>query len=76
VVNTLRESRGEGVLPQTELVRQGFLRYIPFPEDLKGRYQSYTQADVTALRGSGFTAPMQDVQTGVSHYVRDWLAQS
>ncbi len=76
VVNTLRESMGEKTLSQTELVRQGFLRYIPFPEDLKGRYQSYTQADVTALRGSGFTAPMKDVQTGVAHYVRDWLAQS
>lgn len=75
VVNTLRESMGEKTLSQTELVRQGLLRYVPFPEDLKGRYQSYTQADITALRGSGFTAPMKDVQTGVAHYVRDWLAQ-
>jgi ADP-L-glycero-D-manno-heptose 6-epimerase len=46
------------------------LRYTEFPEDLKGRYQSYTQADVSALRQAGFTAPMRDVQTGVTQYVQ------
>jgi ADP-L-glycero-D-manno-heptose 6-epimerase len=46
------------------------LRYDNFPDDLKGRYQSYTQADVSALRHAGFTAPMRDVETGVSEYVR------
>ncbi|ETH37627.1 ADP-glyceromanno-heptose 6-epimerase [Bordetella pertussis H918] len=52
----------------------GLLRYIPFPDDLKGRYQSYTQADVSRLRATGFSAPMRDVQTGVSEYVRYWRA--
>jgi ADP-L-glycero-D-manno-heptose 6-epimerase len=46
------------------------LRYDNFPDDLKGRYQSYTQADVSALRRAGFTAPMRDVETGVSEYVQ------
>ncbi len=70
VVNTLREIKGEPHLSLHELVQQGLLRYTPFPEDLKGRYQSYTQADVTALRAAGFAQPMRDVQTGVSEYVR------
>ena len=70
VVNTMRSLRGESELPLTELVAQGLLRYMPFPDDLKGRYQSYTQADVTNLRAAGFDKPMRDVQTGVAEYVR------
>lgn len=70
VVNTLREEQGEAPLPLTELVAQGLIRYIDFPDDLKGRYQSYTQADDSALRAAGFTAQMKDVQTGVAEYVR------
>lgn len=70
VVNTMRSLRGEVTLTLPELVAQGLLRYIPFPDDLKGRYQSYTQADVTNLRAAGFTGQMRDVQTGVAEYVR------
>ncbi|NDY83668.1 ADP-glyceromanno-heptose 6-epimerase [Orrella sp. NBD-18] len=70
VVNTMRSLRGESTLSLPELVAQGLLRYIQFPDDLKGRYQSYTQADVTQLRAAGFTNRMRDVQTGVSEYVR------
>jgi ADP-L-glycero-D-manno-heptose 6-epimerase len=70
VVNTLREEQGEAPLPLAALVEQGLLRYVDFPEDLKGRYQSFTQADTTQLRAAGFIAPMRDVQTGVAEYVR------
>lgn len=75
VVNTLREGAGKETLPLEDLVERGFLRYITFPDDLKGRYQSYTQADVSRLRAAGFDAPMRDVATGVSEYVKDWLAR-
>ena len=70
VVNTMRKLRGEPALSLDALVAEGLLRYVDFPNDLKGRYQSYTQADVTALRVAGFTKAMRDVQTGVSEYVR------
>ncbi|MGD8925985.1 MAG: ADP-glyceromanno-heptose 6-epimerase, partial [Thioalkalispiraceae bacterium] len=30
--------------------QQGEIEYIPFPDNLKGRYQSFTEADITALR--------------------------
>ncbi len=70
VVNTLRAEQGAAPLSLDELVAQGFLRYVEFPDDLKGRYQSFTQADTTRLREAGFTAPMRDVQTGVAEYVR------
>ncbi|WP_144639011.1 ADP-glyceromanno-heptose 6-epimerase [Bordetella genomosp. 13] len=72
VVNTLRAEQGDAELPLEELVKAGFIRYIAFPDDLKGRYQSYTQADVTKLRGAGFVAAMRDVKTGVGEYVKYW----
>jgi ADP-L-glycero-D-manno-heptose 6-epimerase len=70
VVNAMRHIQAQTKLPLDDLVKQGLLRYDNFPDDLKGRYQSYTQADVSALRRAGFTAPMRDVETGVSEYVQ------
>jgi ADP-L-glycero-D-manno-heptose 6-epimerase len=35
---------------------RGAIRYIPFPAELKSRYQSFTQADLGALRTAGYTA--------------------
>jgi len=76
VINTLRESHQQKALPIGELVSEGYLRYVAFPDDLKGRYQSYTQADLTALRQAGYNKPFKDVQTGVADYVRYQLAQN
>jgi len=73
VVNTLRAARGEPTLTLEDLVKAGLLRYIPFPDDLKGRYQSHTQADLGRLREAGYTTAMRNVQTGVAEYVRAWL---
>ncbi|NYT57387.1 ADP-glyceromanno-heptose 6-epimerase [Alcaligenaceae bacterium] len=75
VVNTLRTSKGKPVLPLPELVEQGLIRYIEFPDDLKGRYQSHTQADLTQLRAAGYDQPFRDVQQGVGHYVKYLLEQ-
>jgi ADP-L-glycero-D-manno-heptose 6-epimerase len=52
---------------------QGVIRYIPFPEDLEGRYQSYTQADVSALRASGYTSVFLTVEQGVKRYCEELL---
>lgn len=46
--------------------------YIPFPEHLKGAYQSHTQADITALRAAGYDGAFLDVKEGVGLYL-DWL---
>lgn len=73
VVNSLRVQQGQLALPLEELVAAEQLRYIAFPDDLKGRYQSHTQADLSQLRASGYGHPFCDVQTGVSAYVRRLL---
>ncbi|MDR2688240.1 MAG: ADP-glyceromanno-heptose 6-epimerase [Azoarcus sp.] len=50
----------------------GGIDYIPFPDDLKGSYQSFTEADMSALRKAGYDRPFMDVATGVAAYL-DWL---
>lgn len=51
---------------------RGRIEYIPFPDHLKGRYQSYTEADMSALRNLGYDRPFMDVATGVKRYL-EWL---
>lgn len=51
---------------------RGELEYIPFPEHLKGRYQSFTEADLTRLRKAGFDGTFLTVEEGVARYM-DWL---
>jgi len=72
-VNASRALKGERALTLAELVRQGFIEYIPFPEALVGKYQCFTQADLTQLRSTGCTHAFDDVARGVDDYVR-WLA--
>lgn len=50
----------------------GRIQYIPFPEHLKGRYQSFTEADIQALRNVGYQEPFKTVAEGVKHYL-DWM---
>jgi ADP-L-glycero-D-manno-heptose 6-epimerase len=39
-----------------QIHRPGTIEYIPFPADLAGRYQHFTQADIASLRGLGYSA--------------------
>ncbi|MFP1726679.1 ADP-glyceromanno-heptose 6-epimerase [Lonsdalea quercina] len=55
-----------------EYHKTGSIEYIPFPEKLQGRYQSYTQADLTKLRAAGYDKPFHTVAEGVADYMA-WL---
>ncbi len=74
-VNTARARKGEAALPLDALVEQGLIEYTPFPEALVGKYQSFTQADLNELRGTGCDHAFADVATGVASYF-DWLTTS
>jgi ADP-L-glycero-D-manno-heptose 6-epimerase len=52
----------------------GSINYIPFPEHLRGRYQSHTEADLTRLRAVGCGLELRTVESGVASYMR-WLEQ-
>ena len=69
VVNAMRAADGRPAEPLEALVEQNVITYIPFPPELLGKYQSFTEADLTELRGAGYRAPMQPVQEGVPTYV-------
>lgn len=45
---------------------QGRIEYIPFPAELVGKYQSFTQADVQSLREAGYTAPFTTLEAGIA----------
>jgi ADP-L-glycero-D-manno-heptose 6-epimerase len=51
---------------------RGELEYIPFPDHLRGRYQSFTEADISTLRALGYDRPFKSVEQGVPLYM-DWL---
>lgn len=69
-INACRAARGEPALALKDMQSAGLIRYVPFPEALRGRYQSYTQADLSALRAAGYDAPFRAVAEGVDAYVR------
>ena len=72
VINTLRKTQNEVALSIEEAVRGGLIDYTQFPPALVGKYQSYTQADLSALRAAGCNHAFADVQTGVAAYMQ-WL---
>lgn len=52
--------------------QRGQIRYIPFPEHLKGCYQSFTEANLDKLRAAGCQQQFKSVEQGVELYLQ-WL---
>jgi ADP-L-glycero-D-manno-heptose 6-epimerase len=71
VINSCRRASGRPALSAAELKLQGAIEYIPFPDALQGKYQSFTQADLTALRAAGYDAPFLTVAEGVERYLSE-----
>jgi ADP-L-glycero-D-manno-heptose 6-epimerase len=72
MLNACRADSGEPPLGLSALVEAGLLRYVPFPDALRGHYQCHTQADLRGLRRAGYDRPMTNVSTGVALYAQ-WL---
>jgi ADP-L-glycero-D-manno-heptose 6-epimerase len=68
-INRCREHQGKEPLDIAALVQEKIIDYIDFPEVLKGKYQSFTEADITALRDAGYDHEFLTVEEGVSRYV-------
>jgi ADP-L-glycero-D-manno-heptose 6-epimerase len=69
VINACRRSEGQAPLELGQMRDQGLIQYIAFPDKLKGKYQSFTQADLGALRRARYGAPFLAVEEGVARYV-------
>lgn len=74
-LNALRKSQGQASLTLADAVANGDIEYVPFPDALKGKYQSYTQADLTQLRAAGYSGTFYSVEEGVERYIAQLLAK-
>jgi len=73
VINRLREYASQPAMGLHQLVKQGTIQYIAVPRGLQGKYQSFTEANLTRLRGAGYSAPFLSVEEGVRRYVGELL---
>lgn len=72
-VNACRAMEGAPVLTLQAMLDQQLIEYTAFPDALRGKYQSFTQADTSRLRAAGYDAAFLTVAEGVERYI-PWLA--
>jgi len=75
-INACRRFDGQARRSLEQLVDDGTITYVPMPDALHGKYQSFTQADLSRLRAAGYDAPMLDVEHGVTRYVESLISAS
>lgn len=51
------------------------IQYIDMPEEIRDKYQYFTEADMTRLRAAGYTDPFHSLEDGVKDYVQSFLAK-
>jgi ADP-L-glycero-D-manno-heptose 6-epimerase len=69
VINTINGTQAS----VRELADAKLIQYIPFPPQLQGKYQSFTQADLARLRAAGLKGDFMPVEEGVAAYVKDLM---
>jgi ADP-L-glycero-D-manno-heptose 6-epimerase len=52
------------------------ISYIDTPEDIRDKYQYFTQANMSKLRSIGFTRPFYTLEEGINEYVKEYLSSS
>lgn len=75
-INNLRAKDEQAPLTLQAMQSQGLIEYIAFPAALAGKYQSFTEADMTALRGAGYRREFSTVEQGVNRYVQQLLERA
>jgi len=55
------------------LNRQPNINYVDTPEQIRDKYQYFTQAEMAKLRAAGYEAPFTSLEDGVADYVRTYL---
>ncbi len=75
VVNSIEGGRGGHWRDLPALQASQIISYVPMPDALHGRYQSFTQADMSRLREAGYDSPFLEVGAGVPRYLQ-WLEEN
>lgn len=55
--------------------REPDIRFIDMPEDIRDKYQYFTEADMSKLIKAGYNLPFYSLEKGVDNYVRHYLSQ-
>lgn len=58
------------------LGREPNIRFVDMPEELRAKYQYFTQADIGRLRESGYAEPVTPLASAVTDYVKNYLAKA
>jgi ADP-L-glycero-D-manno-heptose 6-epimerase len=65
----------EVVKQLTHALGKGAVEYIPFPDGLREKYQSHTQADISALRAAGYVDPFAPLEDGIGRAAQVWQTE-
>jgi ADP-L-glycero-D-manno-heptose 6-epimerase len=55
--------------------KKPMIKYRPMPAELRGKYQYFTQADMSKLRKAGYKAAFTSLEDGVKQYVQGYLSK-
>ena len=53
--------------------REANIEYIPMPEHLQGKYQYYTQAEISKIRNAGYSKETTTLEDAITDYVQNYL---
>ncbi|HYJ65062.1 MAG TPA: NAD-dependent epimerase/dehydratase family protein, partial [Parafilimonas sp.] len=56
------------------LEKESNIMYIDMPDDIRDKYQYFTEATMLKLKHAGYTEPFTSLEEGVHDYVRNYLA--
>jgi ADP-L-glycero-D-manno-heptose 6-epimerase len=57
------------------LDKEPVIEYIDMPEDIRDKYQYFTEANMQKLRDAGYKEDFYSLEEGVNDYVRNYLAK-
>jgi len=56
--------------------KEPHIEFIPTPEDIRDKYQYYTEADMSKLKAAGYQEEFTSLEDGVEDYVKNYLTLS
>lgn len=68
-INAYRKRENKPILTLEDAINEGVLEYIPFPDDLAGRYQCYTKSNPKNLLEAGYSESFLSLEQGIDNYV-------
>jgi len=60
----------------SSLNKESLIEYIDTPEDIRDKYQYFTEANMSKLKGIGYSKPFTSLEDGIKEYVNEYLTHS